>query len=332
MVIMTKKVIQSLKDSDVPHLYLLNVGLAQDEYNDTAKMSSEEKQKLANKIIDMASHEETLRIINDLMALELFIESSDPIRTGNRLIGQLILAYITKLDQDNFLHFYDEEVKGKNKTLADYMIPDPVKQIWMVIKNAAEKYFTETKKEEDYRGFLGKGFRIMPLFYYQQQFPEITPEQFMKGVRPIELTKASKETIDAFHKNLATGATVPEPVENKDLMIRLEQLKAHILVTEWKVGNYFLFKGGVMHGDKRLPHRVNDILNLIEEVESNKLQPKAAYAQIIEKAKEAIDNPRTGRASQTTDFYQDIYSHHILHESYLLNNSELSTSVYSKLL
>lgn len=329
---MTKNVIQSLKDTDVPHLYLLNVGLTQDEYNDTAKMSSEEKQKLVTKIIGVASHEETLKIINDLMALELFIESSDPIRTGNRLIGQLILAYITKLDKDHFLHFYDEEVKSKNKTLADYMIPEPVKQIWTIIKNAAEKYFTETKREEDYKGFLEKGFRTMPLFYYQQQFPEITPEQFMKGVRPIELTKASKDTIDAFHKNLATSATVLNLPETKDLIIRLEQIKSHILATEWKVGNYFLFKGGVMHGDKRLPHRVNDILTLIEKVENNEFQPKAAYAQIVEKAKEAIDNPRTGRASQTTNFYQDIYSHHILHESYLLNNSELSTSEHSKLL
>ncbi|HAT1596791.1 TPA: hypothetical protein JAN72_12225 [Legionella pneumophila] len=326
------KIIDSLKNSDVPHLYLLNIGLTREEYNDTSKMSRDEKLKLVNNIIMKASHEEILKIINDFMALELSIESNDPIRTGNRLIGQLLLAYITKIDQQKFITFYDKEIKNGNKTLGDYIIPEQVKQIWAVIKNAAAKYFTENLRDDDYQAFLNKGFKIIPIFYYQQQFPEVTPEQFIRGVRPIELTRERDEIKDAFHRNLAADVTIPEFSANNDLKTRLHEIKTHILTTEWKVGNYLLFKGGVMHGDKRLPHRVNDILDLIEKVENGKLEPKVAYAQIVEKAKEALDNPRNGRFSETTDFYQDIYNHHILSDDYDFNHTVQLTTDHAHLL
>ncbi|HDO7805828.1 TPA: hypothetical protein P5J16_001553 [Legionella pneumophila] len=320
------KIIDSLKNSDVPHLYLLNIGLTREEYYDTSKMSRDEKRQLVNNIIMKASHEEILKIINDLMALELSIESNDPIRTGNRLIGQLLLGYITKIDQKNFITFYDKEIKNGDKTLGDYIIPEQVKQIWAIIKNAAAKYFTENLRDDDYQAFLNKGFKIIPIFYYQQQFPEITPEQYIQGLRPIELTRERDEIKDAFHRNLATDVAIPEFAANDDLKTRLNEIKTHILTTEWKVGNYLLFKGGVMHGNKRLPHRVNDVLDLIEKVEQGKLAPKVAYAQIVEKAKEALDNPRKGRFSETTNFYQDIYNHHILSDDYQFNHTvELTT-------
>ncbi len=92
-------------------------------------MSRDEKRQLVNNIIAKASHEEILKIINDLVDIELSIESTDPIRTGNRLIGQLLLGYITKIDQKNFMSFYDQTIKNGNKTLGDYLIPEQVKQI-----------------------------------------------------------------------------------------------------------------------------------------------------------------------------------------------------------
>ncbi|HAT1814175.1 TPA: hypothetical protein I8Z13_000630 [Legionella pneumophila] len=321
-------IIDSLKNSDVPHLYLLKVGLTKKEYNNTSRMSRDEKRQLVNNIIAKASHEEILKIINDLMDIELSIESTDPIRTGNRLIGQLLLGYITKIDQQNFMSFYDQTIKNGNKTLGDYLIPEQVKQIWATIKQTAAKYFSLNQRDADYQAFLNKGFRILPIFYYQQQFPEITPEQYRQGVRPVELTREREEIKNAFHNNLSANVTIPAFPEANYLKTRLAEIKTHIMASEWKLANYSFYSDGVMHGDKRLPHRVKDILDVIEKFESSKLNAKAAYEQIVVKAKEALDYPRSGRFSETTDFYQDIYSHHILRDDYQFNHSRELTNFH----
>lgn len=314
---MSDKIIDSLRLSDKPHLYLLNIGLSKEDYKLTSKIPSDEKRQLVKKVLDNASDEEVLKIINDLLRLELSVETSDPIRSGNRLIGQLLFGYIAKVEQERFRHFYDNDMRVNGKSLSDYDISDKVKQVWALIKNAAQTVLGA----DPYQEFLQKGFKIIPAFYYQQLLPEITPEQFMQGVRPVEFTR-NEPVLIAFNQKLNSDVNVPVVPENNDIRANLESIKTHIMSTEWKVGDYWLFKGGVMHGDKRVPHRVNDILNLIEQVNKNQLDPKTAYEQIVEKAKEAIDNPRRGRFSSTTQFYADIFNHHILAQEYQLNRPE----------
>ncbi|STX81395.1 Uncharacterised protein [Legionella busanensis] len=246
--------------------------------------------------------------------MELCEEKNDPIRTGNRLIGQLLLGYMAKVEQEQFRYFYDNEIKVSRKSLSDYDISDKVKQLWALIKKTAQKELDD----EPYQAFLQKGFKIMPAFYYQQLLPEITPEQFIKGAKPVEFTR-NKPVLTAFNEKLNSDVSIPLVPEDNDIRTNLDNIKTHIMATNWKVGDYWLFKERVKHGDKRVPHRVNDILNLIKQVDKNQLDPKTAYEQIVEKAKEAIDNPRRGRCSSTTQFYEDIFNHNILTRDYELN-------------
>ena len=155
----------------------------------------------------------------------------------------------------------------------------------------------------------------MPIFYYQQVLP------FEAGKKPIELTR-DLALVDNFNANLAKGVDEPVLSAEKNTMELLTQLKHHIKATEWKVGNYVLFQGGLLHEKQRVPHRIYDILKLIERAEKGELDPKAAYANIVEKAKEAIDQPRRGRVSSTTAFYKEVYNHSVLQTDYPFKTAE----------
>lgn len=85
---------------------------------------------------------------------------------------------------------------------------------------------------------------------------------------------------------------------------RVQAIKNHIKTTEFTVGNYIFFSGGVtidIDGDrKRVPHRVAEIYK------ATCTDPLSLLADLKSISKQAIDKPRPGRKSDTTQFYQSI--------------------------
>ncbi len=305
---MNHKTIDLLRTSENPHLYLIHIGLSKEEYKETSTLTLPEKVDLVKKIIAKAQPEELLKIINDLIRLELALDSTNPLRSGNRLLGQLIRIYIEQTEQDNFRAFYSPD----KSSFDDYAIPQVVKQLWQLIKKAAQDLI---KSPSDLETLNATALKIMPIFYYQQVLPQPTDQEILAGVRPIELTR-NLALVENFNANLANAVEGPVLPSEKNTMELLTQIKSHIKNTDWKVGNYLLFKGGLMHENQRVPHRIKDVLNLIEQVELGTVEAKVAYAAIIAKAKDAIDQPRTGRASSTTAFYQDLFNHDVLQDDY----------------
>lgn len=304
--VMPYQPIDLLKESENPHLYLVHVGLSQEEYNATSKLSLAEKEALAKTIVIKARDEEFLKIVRDLMLLELNADANNPLRSGNRLLGQLIRGYLSAKEQSNFRDFY-----ATKKPWGNYPIPPVVKQIWNVIKNAAQ----QTLGPSEWTEFMAKPLKIMPIFYYQQLLPELTVQEFNQGKKPVELTTDNTQ-VDSFNQNLMQDIPVYAFAQAKDTSHHLQQIKMHIQSTNWPVGNYLLFKGGIMHGKQRVPHRIRDILHLIERAEQKPEQLQAIYAEIIATAKQAIDTPRRGRNATTTDFYKDVFNHRVLQEDY----------------
>jgi hypothetical protein len=318
-VTMPKNLIQSLVSSDQPHLYLLNVGLTQENYKLISNPSLDEKEKLAKKIMDNCSHEQILKIIRRLSELEFEADADNPIRAGKPLIAVLIRLYISKLEQENFRSFYDKKKKPDEQNWSKCPISNQAKQIWSVVAEAAKKILDSTHYDQ----FMEKGFRILPTFYYEQILQEeITQEQFDQGVRPVILSRENSVATQLNELILTDVPPLPNLNQSFDLDQKLTDIKKHIESTEWKVGNYILFQGGVMHGTQRVPHRINDILNLLEKAASAELTAQEAYDQIVDKAKEALDFPRRGRVSSTTEFYEKIFSHNILDESYQLTHAD----------
>ncbi|WP_115332843.1 hypothetical protein [Legionella busanensis] len=90
--------------------------------------------------------------------------------------------------------------------------------------------------------------------------------------------------LTAFNEKLNSDVSIPLVPEDNDIRTNLDNIKTHIMATNWKVGDYWLFKERVKHGDKRVPHRVNDILNLIKQVDK-KLDPKRPMSRLLKKRK-----------------------------------------------
>jgi hypothetical protein len=77
-----------------------------------------------------------------------------------------------------------------------------------------------------------------------------------------------------------------------------------------------------MHENQRVPHRINDILMLINRAEKGPAQLREVYSDLVATAKEAIDNPRKGRAASTTKFYEDLFNHRVLKDEYPFKTAE----------
>ena len=317
---MSTTVIESLKTSQDPHLYLLHVGLSKELYDSTGRMPLNEKEQLANTIIKRCSHQDILKIIKQLAELEFQVESDNPLRSGNRFLAQLIRAYTAKVERISFTGFYESHVKNGLKNVSDFDINSDVKDMWAVVEAAAKATLSST----DLNNFKEKGLKVVPIFYYQQLLDSPTPQDIANGAKPVDLMR--DPALDAFNEHLHQNKSLPALAQHTDLQSKLLEIKNHILATQWKVGGFLMFQGGVKYGDKRVPHRVNDILNLIDKAQQGDLTVRDAYDQIIVKAKEAIDTPRAGRASSTTTFYKEIFNHHILDGGYSFKTLDTESS------
>ncbi len=117
--------------------------------------------------------------------------------------------------------------------------------------------------------------------------------------------------IRAFKKQIRAELNVAE---------KIMQIKHVIENTQFTVGDYLLWKGGLMlqladGSEKRVPHRVFDIYKLIKKNESHLSDPAIAqklWADIQAHADNALKNPRTGRHEDTTAFYSDIVNNKIV--------------------
>ncbi|AHE68055.1 hypothetical protein [Legionella oakridgensis] len=320
---MPTPILHSLKASEQPHLYLTKIGLSLEDYRATSQLTSEEKGVLVQKILEHATDTEVEKIIYELAKLEFQVEPTNPFRAGQRLAAQLIRLFIEEKEKEHFPGFY-QEVVAKQKSFSDFRMSTPIKEVWFLIKKAAQEIFIG--KQTVYDDFMAKGFHILPAFYYQQMLPLPSQEELMRGARPIELT-TQPEAIDALNEQIQAPMEEPALMEEIDLRQKLADIKNYILTTQWKVGNYVFFQGGVINEGKRLPHRVSDILNLIKKAEAEEgADFKATYTAMIECAQEALDKPRTGRTTGTTQFYQDVYHHLMLQNDWPLRQ-DLDASV-----
>lgn len=324
------KIIELLKQSESPHLFLLNVGLSQEEYYGPPNariFGTNEFHKwwtnldiLAEKIVKSANEDEILKIITKLACLEFsliptyplgtpYLQSQrDPSKGEKRLAEQLIIAYIAKHENKNLFSERDTSSYNFNDTLANHKISPKIKSMWFMVNKAAQ----ETLNAADYIAF--KKRNVVLNWYIMIRIHRIF------SARSLPPNVAT-----AFNSNLIQDVVEPTPmhIPEPDIAAKLSAIKDHIMNTNWKIGNYLLFKGGVVNEGKRLPHRINDILNLIKKTESKESDDKEIYAEIIEKAKEALDKPKVGRHSQTTSFYKDIFNHNVLREDYKFNRADV---------
>lgn len=308
---MPEIILASLQSAYQPHLFLLNVGLTKEEYESTSKLSLLEKKELAGKIIECATHEEILKIINDLARLEFQVATESPLRTGNRFLGQLIRAYIEHLEKDKFNASYTTE------NWTSYPIHQKVKALWAIVVAAAKSIIPDRFKQVQ-----DTDLNIIPAFYYQQLLPELTLSDLQQGKRPVELTRDALK-VAQFNAELTHNVELPKLLEQPDLNAQLTKIKNFIMATDWQVGNYIIFQGGLMHGNKRVPHRIKYILDLMQQVEAKQLTVEEGYRNIIAKAKEAIDKPRPGRKAATTELYKEIFNHDVLDPNHCLNMDAL---------
>ncbi|VEG91491.1 hypothetical protein [Legionella spiritensis] len=305
-------IIESLLSSVTPHRFLLHVGLTREQYRQTSAVSGEEKQALARKIVDQGGDREVLAIIEALAKLEFSVDRNNPVRAGNRLLAQVMRAYLARHEEERFNQYYQKQGKAR---LAEYKIAPEIKTMWAIINSAAET----TLLPRQYEQFLEQGYQIIPLFHYEQLLPDITDEQFMRGER-YDLIK-DKALVAAFNEQLTADVeTVDWQPDTDSLADTIGNIQAHILLTKWKVGGVWFFSGGVEHEGRRLPHRVYEMLERINLWQGNSRateeETRQLYRDLVEIAKEAIDHPRSGRDGGTTAFYQAIFTHRVLDERY----------------
>jgi hypothetical protein len=323
--------LQALIRSERPDLYLINIGLTEDQYRKTKDIPAAVKDFLAEQIIKKAKDDEILKIIKSLVELEFHVESSNPIRSGNRLIGLLMRNYIAKQEwipreggrefsvkeakTSNHIREQYEEAEEPKLNLTSYTIAGNVKKMWLIMQQAAMDILGER-----YEVFSNQGLISTPGFHYEQLLPQPTDEAIISNKeKPIALTPLTKEGFDA----LVEGVETPEFSDDVPIAKHLENIKNHIRATEWKVGDYFFFKGGVDNGQQCVPHRINEILNVIDAFESREIDAsereifaKAAYDEIVKFAQQANDEPRRGQNPSTKAFYLDIINHRVLGDDY----------------
>lgn len=173
----------------------------------------------------------------------------------------------------------------------------------------------QEKLGERYGIFSAGGLTAMPVFHYKQLLPEPSAEELMtKTATTLETpTEVAQE---GFFDKLVGEVETPEFSENLPIEEHLQHIKEHIRNTEWKVGNYFFFKGGVDNDGQRFPHRVDKMLKAIAKFENGEVAAKTAYDEIVKFAQEAIDKPRNGQDPSSKAFYLDVVNHRVLGDDY----------------
>jgi hypothetical protein len=97
---------------------------------------------------------------------------------------------------------------------------------------------------------------------------------------------------------------------------KINQIKHYIENINFPVGDYFLWKGGLIlkledGREKRVPHRVYEIYQTIRKSDqylTNPLNTQKLWQNVQMHAQKALDHPRIGRDSKTTAFYNSIVS------------------------
>lgn len=322
--------LSSLQNSRNPHLFLLHVGLTEQHYEQTTQLSLVEKQALAKKIVDKTTDEEMLVIISHLAELEFASQKNDHFRNGNHLANTVIQAYVNKHEADTLAtHFIDNK-----KDLSAFSPDINVAAAWFIINKAAHR----TLSQEDAALFLKNG-KSLPAFWYQGvisstdqyaldatryfQNPVLeknNPDNLFNRVgqmASIKNAEPSKEFGDKLHKQGEIADPSVHSIQDIEISNKLAKIKQFIANTQWKLGGLGFFQGGILSiQGQRLPHRVNDIFNLIDQAEKNPGQSREIYAQIVNKAEDAINNPRCGQQAETKKFYQSIINHVVLNENY----------------
>ncbi|KTD06946.1 hypothetical protein [Legionella jamestowniensis] len=297
-----------------PDLYLRHIGLTKEEYQQAEDLTQEEKAELINKIIEKASANEIIEIINKLAPLELGAAPKNPFGLSDRLAPALLSAFIAKVEKDNFNDFFFQllktntyETKGaKRMHLKDYPFSTATLAIWYCLNR--------------FPG-LDDSNKLFELpFCYFQQLLETHSEREEQETR-----KFLGKQINEFNTELCRKSDhLPFSSEEEDynlgesepalLKERFTKIKEQIETIDWDIPGNRFFQGGRDYNGKRVPHRIYEIIKIIENVEKNEYQITAeeAYREIIKLAQEAIANPRTGRRPSTTEVYRRIINHCIL--------------------
>ncbi|STX51068.1 Uncharacterised protein [Legionella busanensis] len=334
--------LKSLLFSNHPERYLLTIGLDFQTYKQTNLIPEQLKILLLENILNSTSAEDTLKIIHHLLKLEFQANNTDPIRSGNRLIGLLMRSFIAKEETQNESEYFNYEravnytnfqknfnARNKDKKLQNYVdvIPDNVKRMWLIMQKTAE-----LELKNDYPNFAAKGLVSTPPFHYTQMLPANTLEEARANALEIPVVTTAKEGEQTL-KELTQGVTLPVWVgKNKDMQDKLKievttflnELKADIKKTSWQVAGFGIFKGGLINEGQRVPHRVDKILNTIKQFEERKLDAVSAYDDIVGHAQEALISPRRGQHKTTTNFYQKIANHNWLATREELTVTQLS--------
>lgn len=308
-----KSVLKSLLDSHDPGLYLLRVGLSQQAYAQTAEFSPPERKHLARRIVqEMKDTPNIQKIIDELVRHEFAIESDkNVLRTGGRLAAEVLRAYIEYHEGASFLHFYWDKVKRQDVPVTDYEMNPYIKTIWNIIRQAAEDVMLNEEDKAQFTQYLGN----LSLVFYEQMLPLPTVEQLFAGKLPINLTSASIYN-DEFNQKLGLNveprAAAPQGFDLREKLINIKRL---ITEQTWEVQQFLFFNvGGTKFEGKRYPHRIKEILQLIQDVEldNSDIDPRAVYEKVLDLANEALLNPRTGQKESTQRVYQTIVNNRIL--------------------
>ncbi|WP_131783104.1 hypothetical protein [Legionella gresilensis] len=98
---------------------------------------------------------------------------------------------------------------------------------------------------------------------------------------------------------------------NLSTLDRVKNIKAVIEKEHFTLSSFLFFKGGKTEEslNKRLPHRIYDIYQDVKDTNINEAEAQALLGNIVKRAKDAIDNPRPGQASGTTNLYKQIIAY-----------------------
>ncbi len=145
-----------------------------------------------------------------------------------------------------------------------------------------------------------------------------------KQIKEQPENKAQANFKFTFNKINDLKSPTPMPAE------KINQIKHYIENTDFSVGNYLLWKGGLIlrledGRNKRVPHRVYEIYQEITKSSENLIDSSTAiklWNRVQVKAKEALAQPRSGRDSKTSEFYENIVNDNISLLKNKINNME----------
>lgn len=307
--------LKQLTSLNNPHLFFINIGLSKELYEKTQKIEHAFKKLLANIIITKASHDQILLIIYKLSMLEFQCETSSPFRTGNRLAATLIAEYTKRIERDRFTRHY-----FKQGTAGNFKIDARIKDLWATIRKAAKQSLTKTQFER----FTETIYKKMPLFYYSQI---IALSNYKRKIKKYPTLSRDTSWQEHFTESLS-DITSPVKIDSQQSFLteRLLKIEQIIRGRHWQVGSCITFyASGVKNQGQTVPHRINDILNLVDSaVKKGEIPLESAYWQIVDKASEALNKPRWFQAESTKEAYRQIMGDHLSYESPLESRLSLA--------